>query len=197
MQSPAISSCFPWCCLLVSYSRNHVISHRHDQPHLNGFDGEDMSLSGIAEVDGRLIKLTHDSPQVFGHTLYTYPVRMKTKASNMLSSFSSTFVFCITPLLPSVGGHSLSFVMFPLLNLQGIFSSQYLGMLNMSNNGNTSNHVFGVEFDTVQVLNCMDINDNYVGINLNSITSTNSSTTEYWPSATVAFSLNYASQQSK
>lgn len=75
----------------------------------------------------------------------------------------------------------MAFVMSPSLDARGIFPSQYLGMLNASNNGNTSNHVFGVEFDTVQDLEFMDISDNHVGINLNSMISANSTEAGYWP----------------
>lgn len=149
----------------------------------NGFDGSNISLSGVAKVDGELIKLTNISSRLFGRAFYPYPLHMKNKSSNVVSSFSTAFVFCITPLLPTIGGHGMAFVMAPSLDSHDIFPSQYLGMLNATDNGNTSNHVFGVEFDTVQDLEFMDINDNHVGINLNSMISTNSSAAGYWPDA--------------
>ena len=37
--------------------------------------------------------------------------------------------------------------------------------------GNFSNHIFSIEFDTVQYFEFNDINDNYKGININSFIS--------------------------
>ncbi|MCO5549136.1 hypothetical protein L7F22_002602 [Adiantum nelumboides] len=146
----------------------------------NGFDSKNISMSGIAEVDRRLVRLTNTSSRLFGRAFYPYPIRIKDASTNVVSSFSSVFVFCITPLLATLGGHGMAFVMSPTLDSTGIFPSQYLGMLNASHDGNSSNHVFGVEFDTVQDLEFQDINDNHVGVNLNSMVSINSSAAGYW-----------------
>ncbi|KAI5060800.1 hypothetical protein GOP47_0025220 [Adiantum capillus-veneris] len=148
----------------------------------NWFDGKNnISLSGVAEVDRLLIKLTNiNSHGSFGRAFYPHPIRIKDPSTNVVSSFSTTFVFCISPMLPTLGGHGLAFVMSPSLDTTGISVIQYLGMLNQNHNGNSSNHVFGVEFDTVQNIDIEDINDNHVGINLNSVISTNSTAAGYW-----------------
>eukprot|EP00250_Pteridium_aquilinum_P020298 c24775_g1_i2 orf=200-2239(-) len=146
----------------------------------NGFDGKNISLSGFAQFDGRLIRLTNVSSRHFGRAFYPYPIHIKNASTNTVSSFSTTFVFCISPLMPTLGGHGMAFVMSPTPGSGGVFPSQYLGMLNNSINGNASNHIFGVEFDTVQDLEFEDINDNHVGINLNSMISTNSTVAGYW-----------------
>ncbi|KAI3734894.1 hypothetical protein L6452_14374 [Arctium lappa] len=52
--------------------------------------------------------------------------------------------------------------------------SQYLGLVNVTNNGNTSNHLFFVEFDSVQDFEFSDIEDNHVGVNINRMTSVKS-----------------------
>ncbi|KAI5060799.1 hypothetical protein GOP47_0025219 [Adiantum capillus-veneris] len=152
----------------------------------NGFDGKNISLSGIALVDHGLIKLTNtsihafNSSPLFGRAFYSHSIRIKDPSTNVVSSFSTTFVICISPLLPGFGGHGMTFVMSPSLDTTGISANQYLGMLNASHNGNSSNHVFGVEFDTALDLDLEDINDNHVGINLNSMISTNSTASGYW-----------------
>ncbi|KAI5084947.1 hypothetical protein GOP47_0001117 [Adiantum capillus-veneris] len=150
----------------------------------NGFDSRNVSLSGIAEVDGRLVRLTNTSAEQLGRAFYPDPIHIKDASTNVVSSFSSTFVFCITPVPGTMGGHGMAFLMSPTLDSWGISSSRYLGMLNASQNGNTSNHVFAIEFDTVKDPEFEEINGNHVGINLNSMISFNSSEAGYWsPSA--------------
>lgn len=173
-------SSLPMACLCLSLIIVHASLAESTSFIFNGFDGKNISLSGIAEVDGRLIRLTNTSARLFGRAFYPYPIRIKSASTNVVSSFSSTFVFCITPLLPTLGGHGMAFVMAPSLDSRGVFPSQYLGMLNSSDNGNSSTHVFGVEFDTVQDLEFADINDNHVGINLDSMVSKNSTAAGYW-----------------
>lgn len=55
--------------------------------------------------------------------------------------------------------------------LSNTLPSQYLGLLNSTDNGNFSNHVFAIEFDTVQDFEFRDINDNHVGVDINSMVS--------------------------
>ncbi|GFY98830.1 concanavalin A-like lectin protein kinase family protein [Actinidia rufa] len=47
----------------------------------------------------------------------------------------------------------------------------YLGILNASNNDLASNHLLAIEFDTIKSPEFNDINDNHVGIDVNSLTS--------------------------
>ncbi|KAF3448887.1 hypothetical protein FNV43_RR09603 [Rhamnella rubrinervis] len=59
--------------------------------------------------------------------------------------------------------------------------SQFLGLFNESNSENPSNnHVVAVEFDTVLNDEFSDINDNHVGIDINSLKSVNSSIAGYY-----------------
>ncbi|XP_077236878.1 L-type lectin-domain containing receptor kinase SIT2-like [Tasmannia lanceolata] len=57
---------------------------------------------------------------------------------------------------------------------------QNLGLFSSSNNGNSSNHVVAVELDTVQNLEFGDIDDDHVGIDINSLNSTNSTHAAYY-----------------
>lgn len=52
--------------------------------------------------------------------------------------------------------------------------------MNASDFGNVSNHVFAVDFDTVQDFEFGDINDNHVGINLDSLVSNASANASYF-----------------
>ena len=57
---------------------------------------------------------------------------------------------------------------------------QCLGLFNKSNIGSSSNHIFGVELDTVQDFELDDINDNHVGIDINDLKSANSTPAGYY-----------------
>ncbi|KAF8732341.1 hypothetical protein HU200_016327 [Digitaria exilis] len=58
-------------------------------------------------------------------------------------------------------------------------AAQYLGLLNTTNNGNSTNHVFAVELDTMQNNEFKDISDNHVGIDISSLISVNSTNAGY------------------
>lgn len=56
-----------------------------------------------------------------------------------------------------------------------------------SNNGNTTNHIFGVELDTIVSSEFLDPNDNHVSIDINSLKSIAVHTTGYYDDKTGAF----------
>ncbi|CAN7102147.1 unnamed protein product [Brassica rapa subsp. narinosa] len=68
----------------------------------------------------------------------------------------------------------------PIASLPHSQSSQYIGLFNNSNNGNETNHVFTVEFDTIQSNEFGDPNDNHDGIDINGLRSFEYSAAEYW-----------------
>ncbi|CAL0328245.1 unnamed protein product [Lupinus luteus] len=94
-------------------------------------------------------------------------------------SFSASFALAIVPEYPKLGGHGLAFTIAPSKDLKAL-PSQYLGLLNSTDIGNFSNHLFAVEFDTVQDFEFGDINDNHVGIDINSLQSNASATAAYY-----------------
>ena len=49
----------------------------------------------------------------------------------------------------------------------------------MTNNGNSTNHVVAIEFDMIQSHEFNDINDNHVGVDINSLESTTSTSASY------------------
>ncbi|KAK9124593.1 hypothetical protein Sjap_014195 [Stephania japonica] len=79
------------------------------------------------------------------------------------------------------GGHGFSFMISPMKELPGASSSHYLGLFNSSNDGDPRNHVFAVEFDTVNGLGAFgDISSNHVGIDINGLTSNISADASYY-----------------
>ncbi|PQQ14954.1 L-type lectin-domain containing receptor kinase S.4 [Prunus yedoensis var. nudiflora] len=86
------------------------------------------------------------------------------------------------PEYPKLRGHGLAFIISPSKELPGSLPSQYLGILNATVVCNFSNHIFAVEFDTLQDFEFGDINDNHVGININSLASNKSTPAGYFTS---------------
>ncbi|PKU76070.1 L-type lectin-domain containing receptor kinase S.4-like [Dendrobium catenatum] len=141
----------------------------------SGNSNGNIALSGIAEVDNDgILRLTNDTRRLIGHAFYRVPIRFKNSTDGYLFSFSTTFAFAIVPEYPKLGGHGLAFTIANSSSLPDALPSQYLGLLNAKNIGNASNHLFAVEFDTVQDFEFGDINDNHVGIDLNNLASNKS-----------------------
>ncbi|XP_022748285.1 L-type lectin-domain containing receptor kinase S.4-like [Durio zibethinus] len=177
---------FFWVLLVFS---DQVFSQL-DQFIFNGFHdaGNNMSLTGVADIaNNGLLCLTNTSIRVSGHAFYSSPIQFKNSSnSSQVFSFSTAFAFAMVPEFPKLGGHGLAFTLSPSKNLSG-FPSQYLGLLNVTDNGKTSNHIFAVEFDTVKDLELDDMDDNHIGINLNSMVSN--------ASASAAYSLENSTEQ--
>ncbi|KAE8653694.1 L-type lectin-domain containing receptor kinase S.4 [Hibiscus syriacus] len=154
-----------------------------DQFIFYGFHGSgnnNMALTGVADIaNNGLLCLTNTSSRVSGHAFYSSPFRFKNLKDGRVSSFSTAFVFATVPEYKKLGGHGFAFVLSPSKQLSGS-PSQYLGLLNANQNGNSSDHIFAVEFDTVRDLEFGDINDNHVGVNLNSMKSNASASAAYF-----------------
>ncbi|XP_065023506.1 L-type lectin-domain containing receptor kinase SIT2-like [Musa acuminata AAA Group] len=98
--------------------------------------------------------------------------------------------------LPELSPANLSFSLLALLRKEGFddqimscpsssdfsgaLGSQFLGVFNQSNNGNSSDHILGIELDTIYDPEFQDIDDNHVGIDINSLTSNSSHTAGYY-----------------
>ncbi|KAK7300745.1 hypothetical protein RJT34_11594 [Clitoria ternatea] len=140
-----------------------------------GFKGatsnNNISINGCAEiVDNGILRLTNHTNRL-GHAFYSTPFHFKNSTNAKVLSFSTAFAFAITNHDPAHGGHGLAFVISPSEVLPGAYPGEYLGLFSPLNVGNVSNHVFAVEFDTVQDHAFRDINGNHVGINLNGMVS--------------------------
>lgn len=137
----------------------------------NGFNDSEMSrisLEGASIVrPSGALKLTNASNNVIGHAFYTNSIHMYSN-----SSFSTSFVFAIKPSTSSPGGYGLAFTLSPSKQFPGAQPEHYLGIFNSSNDGNATNHVFAVEFDTVKgYKENSDTEGNHVGVNINSMDS--------------------------
>ncbi|KAK9727210.1 hypothetical protein RND81_05G265900 [Saponaria officinalis] len=148
-----------------------------DQFIYNGFHGANLHLDGLAKIQSNgLLQLTNTSKQLSGHVFYPKPLHFnKTDLS-----FSTSFVFAMYPDVPDHGGHGIAFIIVSSTNFQQAVPAEYLGIFNISNNGLSSNHIFGVELDTVQNAVFNDIDGNHVGIDVNGLKSNDSSSAAYY-----------------
>ncbi|XP_057505757.1 L-type lectin-domain containing receptor kinase V.9-like [Actinidia eriantha] len=144
-----------------------------------------LKLGGTAELgsDG-LFTLNNSSRQQSGHAFYNFPIYFENSTNG---SFSTSFIFAIVPEFRHLSGHGLAFVISPINELPGSILSQYLGLFNAKNIGLSSNHILAVELDTSQSPEFNDINDNHVGIDINSLISIKSAPAGYFADKTGAF----------
>lgn len=157
-----------------------------------GFHKTNLTLNGAALIhQNGLLQLTNETRRLKGHAFYPSPIQFKNSTNGNVSSFSTCFVFSIHPEYPKLGGHGFAFAIATDKELNSSLPSQYLGLLNNSTAaGNFSNHIFAVEFDTVQDFEFRDINDNHVGIDVNSMASNASAAAAYFTDDGVEHDLN-------
>ncbi|KAH0720865.1 hypothetical protein KY290_005883 [Solanum tuberosum] len=160
--------------ILASSQLDEFIFTKFNQPSNN------ITLSGVAKISQNgFIQLTNDTSRLIGHAFYSSPFHFK-PANASTFSFSTCFALAIVPEYPKLGGHGLAFTISPSKDFSTALPSQYLGLLNASNIGNFSNHIFAVEFDTVRDFEFGDIDDNHVGVNINSLESNKSAAAGYF-----------------
>ncbi|XP_057821383.2 L-type lectin-domain containing receptor kinase SIT2 [Cryptomeria japonica] len=156
-------------------------------PRLTGLTTTNLSNlyfhgSAITGTDLIGIRLTNQSEYLTGSVLYSEPVRMKEDGSkNATFSFSTSFVFAMAP-PPDVSQNAegLWFIITPNKTHDGGLEGSYLGLFNFTSMGQPYNHLFAVEFDTFKNVEFDDINDNHVGVDLNSLISVESKSAGYW-----------------
>lgn len=148
----------------------------------NGFAGANLTLDGIASITSSgLLRLTNDSIRGKGHAFYPSPFYFHDSSNGKILSFSTMFVFGIISGFPDLNGHGIAFTISPTKDLSNAFANNYIGLFNDTNNGNLTNHIIAVELDTIYSSEFSDIDDNHVGIDVNSLISSNSSTAGYYP----------------
>lgn len=94
-------------------------------------------------------------------------------------------MFEIVPSGSGSGGHGLAFLLSPSTALPGAEPGHYLGILNSKNDGDEDNHIFFVEFDTVNGFNDdTNAQGNHVGVSVNGMLSIVSEPASYYVNGT-------------
>ncbi|KAL6596657.1 hypothetical protein ACP70R_047300 [Stipagrostis hirtigluma subsp. patula] len=147
-------------------------SSDHQQFVYNGFSGSNLTLDGAARItETGLIELTNETARIKGHAFHPSPLRFRKSPNGTVQSFSLSFVFGILYSYADIRGHGFAFFISPSNDFTTAFPIQFLGLFNSTSNGSTYNHLFAVELDTIQNIEFGDINDNHVGIDINSLNS--------------------------
>ncbi|XP_030492307.2 L-type lectin-domain containing receptor kinase S.4 [Cannabis sativa] len=155
----------------------NAVKSQFDELYFTRFNhgANNLSIDGASKIQSNgILKLTNDTLRVIGHAFYSRPLKFKNSTTGKAFSFSTAFAFAIVPEYPKLGGHGFAFTISPSIDFSQALPSQYLGLLNSTDIGNFTNHIFAVEFDTVQDFGFGDINDNHVGIDINSLVSNKS-----------------------
>jgi serine/threonine protein kinase len=105
-----------------------------------------------------------------GRVLYNKRFRLWSKKKNITASFDTTFRLRINP-QTSPGGEGMAFILAADASLPQNSDGIWLGIVNSTTNGtSTQANIVAVEFDT-RKSNQEDLDDNHVGLDVNSINS--------------------------
>ncbi|CAK9150420.1 unnamed protein product [Ilex paraguariensis] len=155
----------------------------------NGFNETNLTLVGATVIrPSGALKLTNKSHHVIGSAFHPIPIPMfntSSSAAPNASSFSTSFVFAIVSPSSSKGGFGFAFTLAPAMQFPGAQDGHYLGILNETNDGDSSNHIFMVEFDTVAGFKMdSDTQGNHIGININNMNPNASEPAAYFVNGT-------------
>ncbi|XP_013589067.1 PREDICTED: lectin-like protein At1g53070 [Brassica oleracea var. oleracea] len=141
-----------------------------------GPDAGRMSRSGALALTQFRIPFSH------GRAIYINPITLKPpNNASSVYPFKTSFTFSITPHNTNpTPGHGFAFLVVPRNQDDAASGLGYLSLVNRTSNGNPNNHLFAVEFDVFQDKSLHDINDNHVGIDINSVDSVTSVKSGYW-----------------
>ncbi|XP_044505333.1 L-type lectin-domain containing receptor kinase I.8-like [Mangifera indica] len=179
-EAEALRSVYFW--LLFKLSIIFLCSSQSENEFIynNGFHEANLQLDEISTIHPNgLLRLTNTSQRQAGHALYPFPFKFNTSSSESLS-FSTNFVFAIVPQSDDIGGQGIAFFLSPSMDFSQVVATSYLGLFNTTNIGQTENHIFAAEFDTVQTPDFYDIDGNHVGIDVNGLVSKESATATYY-----------------
>ncbi|CAL4944608.1 unnamed protein product [Urochloa decumbens] len=171
---------------LLLTSLQHAASAGADQFAYDGFAGASLALDGAARVTpGGLLVLTNGTVAMTGHAVHPSPLRFREPASDSdggaVRSFSASFVFAIVSPHLHLSSHGLAFFVSRTRSLSTTMPYQYLGLLNSTDGAGTAgNHILAVELDTVLNYELGDIDNNHVGIDVDSLRSVAAASAGYY-----------------
>lgn len=159
-----------------------------DQFLFSSFNQTSLTIDGCAIVtNGGLLDLSNGTSGLNGHAFYPTPMHFRRTPGGKVRSFSVNVVFSIFIMYADLNADGMAFFIAPTKNFSDARAGKYFGLLNEKNNGNTSNHIFMIELDTYKNAELQDINENHIGININSAVSFKSSTSGYYEDEGGAF----------
>ena len=167
--------------LIVGFIPELSTNNDHRQFAYTGFTNSNLTLDGAPRITSTgVIELTNDTARIKGHAVYPSPLRFRLSPDGMVQSFSTSFVFGILSSFGDIRGHGFAFFIGPSNDFTKAFPIQFLGLFNSINNGSSVNQIFAIELDTIQNTEFGDIDNNHVGIDINSLNSLRSNTAGFY-----------------
>ncbi|VAH44456.1 unnamed protein product [Triticum turgidum subsp. durum] len=158
----------------------------------NGFAGVNLTLDGAVVMPNGLLMLTNGTIQTKGQAFHPSPLPFRgdgeANGTGAARSFSTTFVFAIFGQYADLSSHGMAFFVSASRELLSTaMPGQFLGLLNDTDGGNRSDHIFAVELDTLFNAEFRDINSNHVGVDVDSLVSVASTDAGYYDDGTGTF----------
>ncbi|KAM5562848.1 putative L-type lectin-domain containing receptor kinase S.5 [Rosa sericea] len=132
-----------------------------------------------SSIDHGALQLTPDSENAevsysnkSGRIMYHKPYRLwssDNEDDDGVASFNSTFVMNIYREKGWIAGEGFAFLIASDRNMPEQSYGQWLGLTNATTDGNATNHMVAIEFDTRK--QDFDPDDNHIGLNINSVRS--------------------------
>ncbi|PKI57085.1 hypothetical protein CRG98_022589 [Punica granatum] len=132
-----------------------------------------FSVESPAMISNDALQITPDSWGNFrlanrsGRVLFNHRFKLWDRAK--VASFNTSFVINIFRVNDSLPGEGLAFIIAPNLEVPLQSSGQYMGLTNLTTDGNATNHLIAVEFDTFK--QDFDPDANHIGLDINSVRS--------------------------
>ncbi|XP_039013288.1 probable L-type lectin-domain containing receptor kinase VII.2 [Hibiscus syriacus] len=145
----------------------------------NLFTFGDATIDSSSSSSSSILSLTN-ATFFMGRSLNSLKIPVMSANSSKVLPFCTSFIFSIVPLKGFLPGHGFAFAFLPSDGISGDSSAQNLGLFNFTNNCDPNSSIFGVEFDVFANQEFDDINDNHVGVDVNSLKSVASSPAGFW-----------------
>ncbi|KAI9093231.1 hypothetical protein K1719_027245 [Acacia pycnantha] len=159
--------------LLSSVSSTEFVYNRD-------FNSTNIVLSGNATIQSSVLTLTNQTFFSIGRAFYPHKIPIKSPKSSTPLPFATSFIFSIAPCKGFPTAHGFAFVLSPVMAISKATSGNYLGLFNRTDDGDSSNHIFAIEFDDFRNEEFNEKNDDQVGVDLNSLISKYSETAGFW-----------------
>jgi hypothetical protein len=170
-------------CLVVTLSSSAFLSYVAAQDldfSYENFENITNLISfGDVQIHPEFLQLNTAQVAAIGRVLYSERVQFQDPSSKKFASFHTFFTFSVNSSISS-SSDGLAFIIVgsntnPLEGLSGQdtggFGGEAIGLLDASDDGSPSNHVFAVEIDTYKNTDLQDPSWSHVGVDVNSLLS--------------------------
>ncbi|CAK9209800.1 unnamed protein product [Sphagnum troendelagicum] len=170
-------------CLVVTLSSSASLSYVAAQDLDFSYDNfeniTNLISFGDVQIHPEFLQLNTAQVAAIGRVLYSERVQFQDPSSKKIASFNTFFTFSVNSSISS-SSDGLAFIIVgsntnPLDGLSGQdtggFGGEAIGLLDASDDGSLSNHVFAVEIDTFKNTDLQDPSWSHVGVDVNNLQS--------------------------